>query len=356
MELDPGELQDSARQALSDAGLPANEEKTSKFMVDLGWLLLSVPGDVGGLGQGLSAASALYLEMGRSLCSPAFLSSMLALEAMTSAPYAPERQACIDRILDGQHVAVPLVRSFAQLSTSASGRPLLSGKARGVPSADRACELLIWPQNGAYVALVPASGPGINVMSCPTWDETRRLFEVEFSDVELEPYRILAEGEAAREVALSLHTHLDFALAADCVGGAAALLEMTVAYLGTRKQFGRPLAMFQALKHRCADRAVSLAAAEALLLANLRIYDCGGQEGVALAMMAKSIASSAFRSVAEDAIQLHGGIAMTSEHPSHLFLKRALLNEHIGTPNLQCEMDLGARTLRDAPSDGTEPI
>jgi alkylation response protein AidB-like acyl-CoA dehydrogenase len=128
----------------------------------------------------------------------------------------------------------------------------------------------------------------------------------------------------------------DFALAAESVGGAAAILERTVHYLGDRQQFGRPLAMFQALKHRCADLKAQVEAASALLQDGL----AKGADGdgafayspatAAAAQAAKLLAATVYATVVEEALQLHGGIGMTSEHECHLFLKRAMLDEHLG--------------------------
>jgi alkylation response protein AidB-like acyl-CoA dehydrogenase len=97
---------------------------------------------------------------------------------------------------------------------------------------------------------------------------------------------------------------------------------MTIDYLKLRKQFDRPLALFQALKHRVADCKIRIAAAEALLWARAGQADLSPVEAGAL----KALATQVYAEVAEEAIQLHGGIGLTQEHPCHHFLKRALLN------------------------------
>jgi alkylation response protein AidB-like acyl-CoA dehydrogenase len=101
---------------------------------------------------------------------------------------------------------------------------------------------------------------------------------------------------------------------------------MTVDYLKTRKQFDRPIAMFQALKHRCADLKTRIVSAEALLWA--RAGDVGAS-AVQLGAL-KALACEVFRFTAEEAIQLHGGIGLTEEHNCHLFMKRAELNRWLG--------------------------
>ena len=100
------------------------------------------------------------------------------------------------------------------------------------------------------------------------------------------------------------------------------MLDLTVDYLKLRKQFDRPLALFQALKHRVADLKVKIAAAEALLWQRAGQADLSPVEAGAL----KALATQTYAEVGEEAIQLHGGIGLTQEHPCHLYLKRAFLN------------------------------
>jgi alkylation response protein AidB-like acyl-CoA dehydrogenase len=100
---------------------------------------------------------------------------------------------------------------------------------------------------------------------------------------------------------------------------------MTVEYLKTRKQFDRPIAMFQALKHRCADLKTHVVAAEALL------WQRAADESASIADLGvtKALANDVYRSVTEETIQLHGGIGLTDEHSCHLFMKRAMLNAQL---------------------------
>jgi alkylation response protein AidB-like acyl-CoA dehydrogenase len=153
--------------------------------------------------------------------------------------------------------------------------------------------------------------------------------------------------QRARQLVRTFHTQPDFGLAAGAVGGAEALLAMTVEYLKTRRQFGRPLALFQALQHRCADLAVQVAAAEALLSDSLaRLVDAdSGVDAELLGKGVKQLACATQYRVAEEAVQLHGGIAMTAAHSCHLFLKRALLDEHLGQRRDRYELDVAAALL-----------
>lgn len=345
MSTDLAELHESARQVLSKVGLAAEADKTWPLILDLGWLLVALPESLGGLEQGLPAACAMHTELGRSLAAAPYLSAMLALDAVCHSDLA-DRETWVERITTKGGVAVGLAESTLHL-TRATGCATLSGLAMAVPSADKATHMLVCTADGKDVALVALDQPGVVIIPRPTWDVTRKLFDLRFTDVALDAKLSLASGDAATHLIRRLATHLDFALAADSVGGAEALLQMTVEYLKTRRQFGRPLALFQALKHRCADLKALTAAAEALLSDSLaRLGNATADAEAELkAKAAKSLACSVYFKVAEEALQLHGGIGMTSEHACHLFLKRALLNEQLGWRSDRYALDIAAALI-----------
>ena len=124
---------------------------------------------------------------------------------------------------------------------------------------------------------------------------------------------------------------------------------MTVEHLRTRKQFGRPLALFQALKHRCADLKTELAAAEALLNDSLMHLpdDLAGDEASLAAKKAKYIACDVYAKLTEESLQLHGGIGMAVEYPCHLYLKRAMLSEHLGASPEAYQREIADAFLRE---------
>jgi alkylation response protein AidB-like acyl-CoA dehydrogenase len=113
------------------------------------------------------------------------------------------------------------------------------------------------------------------------------------------------------------------ALAAELVGTAQRALDGAVAYAKERRQFGRPIGSFQAIKHLLADRHVQLDAARMLVhaaAAAIDVGDGGAEEAAAAALVAVCDAADA---TTGDALQVHGGIGFTWEHPSHVYLKRA---------------------------------
>lgn len=331
MTVDLEELRDSARQVIEGAGTPAEEDSTWAQVVELGWLLVAVPEELGGLGLGAQGACALHVELGRGLAAAPFGPAMLALDAVCASGLA-DRDRWVERITTGEYVGAPLAGSTIRLEDSGGGKITLTGVVEAVLSADKASHAVVWTADGDAVALAPLAQSGLEVIERPTWDATRRLFDLQFDAVALGDGLVLARGDAAAALAGRLLAQRDFALAADAVGGANALLELTVEHLQTRRQFGRPLALFQALKHRCADLKALVTGAEALLFDALAKFDgrMSSPEAESKGEAAKLLACSTYAWVAEEALQLHGGIGMASEHPCHLFLKRALLNDALG--------------------------
>ncbi len=338
------ELRESAQQVVSGSGIAADEKAVWPQIAELGWLMVSAPEDLGGLGFGIAGVCALQQEMGRGLATVPFLPAMLAIEAVCNGDI-DDREGWVERLSTAaDFVSAPLADSPV---TIANGT--LNGFVTAVPSADTASHVLV--ATGDRVVLVPLDAAGVSVVARHAWDETRRLFDVQFSHVAVDPKLTLASGEKAAALTQRLATLRDFGLAADAVGGAAGILAMTVEYLQTRQQFGRPLALFQALKHRCADLKAQVEAADALLQDSLgKIAANFGSADVAddaenKGKAAKLMACSAFAFIAEEALQLHGGIGMTEEHDCHLFLKRALLNDQLGRGD-SYEVDLADYLLQ----------
>lgn len=335
------EIRNSVRQVVADTGLVASHETVWPLAVELGWLLASVPEDLGGLDLGISATHELCQELGRGLTEIPFISAVLALEALSHSQLH-DRARWVERFTSGELVSAPLVEAALSIDRSDASRVLVTGAVTAVQSAEEASHFLVWDRTSECVVLVPALQPGLEFVKQSAWDETRRLYDVTFDGVWVDSSLVLATGGAAVALIAKLRTIRNLALAADSIGAASALLELTVEHLQTRQQFGRPLALFQALKHRCADLKALIAGAEAVLRECVRNFDSHpGDNDVELkSKTAKYLASTAFLQVAEEGLQLHGGIGMADEHPCHLFLKRSLLNEHLATCDGECETDI----------------
>lgn len=324
MTMELVELRDSVRRVLQAGGLAAADEVTWSQCVELGWLWIAVPEELDGLNAGIEGACVLHHELGRCLSSSAFLPAMLAVAALCHSDHAGRRD-WIGRIASGERVSAPLSACELQYE---NGR--INGKIAAVQSAMHASHVLAWTEDHAAVGLVACDAKGVSILERMGWDQTRQLCDLQLSDVAAESFILLAEGEKAQRLVMRLLNLRDFSLAAESIGSANAFLEHTIEHLQARIQFGRPLALFQALKHRCADMKASIVAADAMLADALRNDALlQGEETRTPAMGAKLLATTMFAKVAEDCLQLHGGIGMASEHSSHLFLKRALLNQHL---------------------------
>ncbi len=335
MSIELAELTTSTRAVADGLGLAAGASQAWDQFAELGWLMLEIPEADGGLGLELPAACALYEELGRNLACAPFLAATLAIDAVCNASFA-QREALLASLGSGErYAAVPLGDADLAPGAGTAAGPL-TGTAQAVTSADRASHVLVWTTARDCLALVATDAAGVELAERQTWDKTRRLCDVHLAGVEPDPDLVLARGADAEGAVARLLLRRDFALAAESIGGANAILERTVAYLGDRQQFGRPLAMFQALKHRCADLKAQVEAASALLHDSLaRCRDASGAlavtaDAAAAAQAAKLLAATAYTAVTEESLQLHGGIGMTAEHECHLFLKRAMLDEHLG--------------------------
>jgi alkylation response protein AidB-like acyl-CoA dehydrogenase len=273
----------------------------------IGVAALAVPECFGGVGAGRREVQLVMEELGRTVTPSPMLGSVLATALLVA---LGDNDACarlLPRIANGTVAAVAWAGPDGRWAdgVSAAGERL-SGEAHYVLDGDTA-ELLLVVADGVYEVDAAAA----TRVHTPAMDITRRLARVELADVPAVRIGSADAGEALR----SALDEAVIALAAEQVGAAAAVLEMTVEYTKVRHQFGRPIGSFQALKHRMADLHVMLEAARSAA------YAAG--EGALHPSAAKAYCSEAFQTIAGEAIQLHGGIAITWEHDAHLYFKRA---------------------------------
>jgi alkylation response protein AidB-like acyl-CoA dehydrogenase len=308
------ELTDAAQKAFPADKLSPSRDESWKLVAEMGWLLVRLPEEDGGLGLGRDASTAIHYEMGRVLSTVPLLQAQIGLQAVVLAEDFAQRGEWIERISGGEYVPLHMLPSKLE----AAGDGTVSGTISGVFEADMASAVVGYLPQG-YV-LIPRDAPGVSIVERPIWDLSRRVFDVKLDG--FAPELILAGPNAAGAVhdAIAPETHL--ALAADCLGGATAALDMSVEYMKMRRQFDRPIAMFQALKHRAADLKIRISAAEALMWNRARNADVSMIQMGAL----KAFAADVYQFVTEEAIQFHGGIGLTEEHNCHRFMKRAMLN------------------------------
>jgi alkylation response protein AidB-like acyl-CoA dehydrogenase len=284
----------------------------------MGWLLLTIPTLYGGLGQSFLALVPIYEETGRSLSPVTIADTMTAVDVLARSD-DPTARETLERIVAGK-------ARVAIVFASHPGGSMLNIKLANVRDASGATDLLLLPKSNADpVVLVDLRGTAARVERAETWDRGRV-----FDDVTLNNARGRRISTDAAVATRTARAHADLALAWDSIGAADQALTEAVAYMCTRQQFGRPVGSFQALKHRAADLKVGLELARALARRASEVYAGRATGWDDVAGQARLLAVDAYRAIAEESVQFHGGIGFTWEHDCHLFLKRALMNEMLG--------------------------
>jgi acyl-CoA dehydrogenase len=167
-----------------------------------------------------------------------------------------------------------------------------------------------------------SSDHNVQVHAHQALDLTATVGAVTFRQVSAE---VIADGDELRDGLRNARRQALLAVAADSVGVGSRALAMAVAWAGEREQFGRPIGSFQAVSHRCADMLVALESARSQVL-NAAEHDPDSAESEYLVDLATAAAFDAAVFATEGAIQIHGGVGFTWEHPAHLLLRRAQAN------------------------------
>ena len=307
--------------------------------VELGLAGLLVPESLGGAGASAREAAVVLEELGRFAAPVPFLTSSVVATAalgdsaeLLGALAAGERTAAL---------VVPLAASSMSFAptVTASG-DALTGRVTSVAGALEADVLLVPVAVSGGAPRDATGGSGIEVRAVDaaaarvtpvtSLDMTRQLADVSFDGASSQVVVPAAAGGAAVRGALQLGVAL---MASEQLGVAQWCLDTTVAYLKERRQFGRVVGGFQALKHRLADLYTLVEQARAAARYAAATVAEGDPDQEVAAAVAQAYCSDVAVKAAEECVQLHGGIGMTWEHPAHLYLKRAKADQvAFGTP------------------------
>ncbi|MBV8863245.1 MAG: acyl-CoA/acyl-ACP dehydrogenase [Mycobacterium sp.] len=293
-----------------------------KLAADLGMAGLLVPEQLGGAGAGPREAAVVMEEIGRAVAPVPFLSS--AVLATVALLHAGDTDT-VKQLAAGSLTAALVVPLSTAPDDAAAGVSVsddgLTGRVTSVAGAGEA-DLLVVPVAGAHgleLHTVSRDTAGVQVSDLLTLDMTRPLADIEF--LHAASSRVgNASAEAAVAAALQMGAAL---LASEQLGIAQWCFDTTLAYVKQRKQFGRAIGSYQAIKHRLADLWIEVNAAAAA--ARYAADTCARRDDDAAiaAAVAQAYCSAAAVHAAEECVQLHGGIGMTWEYPAHLYLKRA---------------------------------
>jgi alkylation response protein AidB-like acyl-CoA dehydrogenase len=313
-----------------------------KKIADLGWTALGIPEEYGGVGTFLDLVVVLE-EAGRSLLPGPFFSTMgLAVPALIEAGTKAQKKEVLSAIAGGSARATmaftePSGRWDAGAITlsakPSSGGWQLDGVKLFVPDAGTADYMVVVArtraegEDGITLFLIKGRPKGMTVKPLETMDMTRRWSEVRFEGVQLGGDAVMGAPDKAWP---RLKRALDWATAALCaemVGGVQKVLETSTDYAKTRQQFGKPIGIYQAVSHKLADMLVLSESGRSATYYAAWTVDADAADRSLASSMAKAYVSDAYRKVAGDGIQVHGGIGFTWEHDMHLYFKRAKSSE-----------------------------
>ncbi|KWH13986.1 acyl-CoA dehydrogenase [Burkholderia territorii] len=311
---------------------------------ELGWNALALPEAAGGLGLGAVEQTLLMEQLGRRIaCVPYFPTACLAATALASCSDAPLATGWLAKIAEGAcsaTLALPFelpagAGRLPVVAEEAAGGYALSGTIEQVIDGARA-DLLLIPARIAnegrsigLFAIDVATAPGLRITPLDTLDATRPIARIVLDEIRVNREALFACGTVAAQVLERAAWFAALALAAEQLGGAQQCLDLTLDYTGQRVQFGRAIASFQAVKHRCAQMMVMIESARSAVLGAAHAWDAqagGVAPDAALRgdiVAAKAAANDAYAFCAQEAIQLHGGVGFTWEYDPHLYFKRA---------------------------------
>ena len=320
-------------------------------IVDLGWTAMAIPENYGGLGLGYLELCIIAEELGRSLAPVPFSSSVyLATEALKAWGSEEQKQNYLPKLAAGELIGT--------LATSEGlGAPDIAiqvngGKVQGsklpVPDgdiADFAVMIANDKDGNARLYLVDLTATGVTRTTLTSMDPSRSQARLELDGVPVQP--LGDEGAGLEELAVLLDKAAVL-FAFEQIGGGQAALDMGMAYTKERYAFGRPVASFQAIKHKFADMFVALELARSNAYYGAWALSCDAPDLPLAAATARVGATDACYLITKENIQAHGGMGFTWEFDCHLYYRRAqLLSSVIGTQP-QWKEKLATRLLQAA--------
>jgi alkylation response protein AidB-like acyl-CoA dehydrogenase len=314
---------------------------------ELGWTSLLVGEDLGGgsvSGDGLRDLAVVAEIVGRNVAAGPLHPVSVVMTGLVDAKNSTTHTATIESLMTGEAVATwavyepgrpwePLQPSVVAEATHGGYR--LTGTKDRVEGAAESDLLLVTARtaDGVRQFLVPTQSAGVHLDAQPSIDLVKRYARVHLDAVELTSDAVVGTVE---QTAGLIGRQTDIALVLQCaelVGMLDAMLTTTIGWARDRHSFGRPLASYQALKHRFADLKTRFEACRATTANAVGAVGARSTESTLSAMIAKSYVGEWAGVMLQDCIQLHGGIGLTWEHDLHLYLRRAALyRATYGTP------------------------
>ena len=286
------------------------------------------PEDCGGMGLGKVELILLMEEAGYALLPGPFFSTVaLAVPTIDAVASPAQKKKYLSRIASGDArstVAVLEESASWDLSNAklAAAGDKLTGTKLFVTDAAVADFIVVIAQNGLF--MVDAKAPGLRIEPMKGMDLTRKVYSVQFSNT---PAEKLGSRDGDGDGVINAFALATTALAAEMVGGMQRALEITVAYAKTRKQFGKPIGIYQAVQHQCADMYLQTESSRSAVYYAAWALQENTPDAATAVSIAKMYASDAGRNVGNHGIQVHGGMGFTWENDLHLYYRRAKASE-----------------------------
>lgn len=293
-------------------------------MAEQGYTGIIFPEEYGGVGLGKVELILLMEEAGRALLPGPFFSTVALAGAALDAMATPDqKKKYLAPICNGEaRSTVAILEETASWNVAdvrmASANGELTGEKLFVPDAQMADFMIVVARDGVFV--VDAKARGIEIEPIEGMDPTRKLYSVRFNHTPAEKLGHAAGLARALDIAAT-------ALVAEMVGGMQRTLDITVEYAKMRKQFGKPIGMFQAVQHQCADMYVETESARSAAYYAAWALEENVPDAAVAVSIAKMYASDAGRTVGNRGIQVHGGMGFTWENDLHLYYRRAKVSE-----------------------------
>ncbi|MBX9823588.1 MAG: acyl-CoA/acyl-ACP dehydrogenase [Xanthobacteraceae bacterium] len=293
-----------------------------KEIVAAGWLSALVSEDRGGLGLGAFDLALALEETGKQVVMTPLIEAAAAVWALAEAGADP------DQAMQGKLIVPASGPPGQSYDGTTDGVRLdggtLSGSLSFVPFADQAEAFVVTADEGAAAALclVPRATKGLSIATTHNVDGSTSSRLV-FDRAALPAGQVIAKGGKAEAIAAKTNELLLLGTAVELLGTAQAALDITLAYIKLREQFGKPIGSFQALQHRAVNCYVDAELNRSLIFAVLAAWDAGTCHP-AMVAAAKARASRCALDTVRAALQLHGAIGYTDEHDIGIYYKRAV--------------------------------
>ena len=302
-------------------------------MAGAGWLGIITPGEVGGLGLGMTELCLILEQGGTGLMMEPLCAGASAARAIGEGEGAETLQALLASVIDGTRVVLPAIyeKSFAAdpadagTDAAADGKGFrLSGTKSFIPAATGADGSLVNARgpSGGLLCHVAAEAKGVEVQSLSNLDGGGTASLV-LDEVTVGEEAVIAGPNRAPQIIARMNDRLLLGTGAELAGVMSKALDITLEYLKMREQFDRPIGSFQALQHRAVNEFINVELVRSFVFQVANAEDTG-RASPELAAAVKAKSAGAALSLTKSAIQLHGGIGYTDEHDIGLYFKRAI--------------------------------